>query len=58
MSSADWTSSQIPQSRANLIARSRSSAAFHAIAAWVRRALAEWGRALALAAGVPPHLYD
>ena len=58
MSSLDWTSSQVPQSRSSLAARDRRSAAFHAIAAWLRRALAEWGRALALAAGVPPHLYD
>jgi hypothetical protein len=37
---------------------SRSPAAFNAIAAWLRRALAESARAWAIAAGVPPHLYD
>ena len=38
--------------------RGRSQAAFHAIAWWLRRALADSARAWALAAGVPPHLYD
>jgi len=38
--------------------RSRGQAAFHAIAWWLRRALADSARAWALAAGVPPHLYD
>ena len=38
--------------------RGRGRAAFHAIALWLRRALAESARAWALAAGVPPDLYD
>ena len=38
--------------------RGRGRAARHAIAWRLRRALAECARAWALAAGVPPHLYD
>ena len=38
--------------------RDRGQAAFRAITAWLRRALAESARAWAIAAGVPPHLYD
>jgi hypothetical protein len=38
--------------------RGRCHAACHAIAWRLRRALAECARAWALAAGVPPHLYD
>ena len=37
--------------------RGRSPAAWHAVARWLRRALADSARAWALAAGVPPHLY-
>ena len=37
--------------------RGRGRAAVHAIAGWLRRALAGAGRAWAVAAGVPPHLY-
>jgi len=36
----------------------RSRAAVHAVAVWLRRALADAARAWALAAGVPPDLYD
>jgi len=35
----------------------RSSAAVHATARWLRRALGDCARAWALAAGVPPDLY-
>ena len=42
------------QSRAN----TRCPAAARATARWLRRALAESARAWALAAGVPPDLYD
>ena len=35
----------------------RSRAAVHAVSGWLRRALADAGRAWALAAGVPPDLY-
>ena len=38
--------------------RSRGPGAFHALAPWLRRALADSARAWALAAGVPPDLYD
>jgi hypothetical protein len=38
--------------------RGRSRAAVHAVAGWLRRALADAVRAWALAAGVPPDLYD
>jgi hypothetical protein len=38
--------------------RGRSRAAVHAVAVWLRRALADAARAWALAAGVPPDLYD
>jgi hypothetical protein len=37
---------------------SRGPAAFNAIAVWLRRALADSARAWALAAGVPPDLYN
>jgi len=37
--------------------RGRGRAAVRAIAGWLRRALADAGRAWALAAGVPPNLY-
>jgi hypothetical protein len=37
--------------------RGRSRAAVHAVAGWLRGALADAARAWALAAGVPPHLY-
>ena len=37
--------------------RGRSRAAVHAVAVWLRRALADAGRAWALAAGAPPDLY-
>ena len=37
--------------------RGRGRAAVHAVAMWLRRALADTGRAWALAAGVPPHLH-
>jgi len=37
--------------------RGRSHAAVHAVAGWLRRALADAARAWALAAGVPPDLY-
>ena len=37
--------------------RGRSRAAVHAVAVWLRRALADAARAWALAAGVPPDLY-
>ena len=37
---------------------SRRPAAFNAIAVWLRRALAQSARAWALAAGVPPDLYN
>jgi len=36
----------------------RHAAAFHAIASWLRRCLADAGRAWALAAGVPPHMFE
>jgi len=38
--------------------RGRSRAAVHAVAGWLRRALADTARSWALAAGVPPDLYD
>ena len=38
--------------------RDRGRAAVHAVAGWLRRALADAARAWALAAGVPPDLYD
>ena len=38
--------------------RSRGRAAFHAIGQWLRRALADSARYWALAAGLPPDLYD
>ena len=38
--------------------RGRSRAAVHAVAVWLRRALTDAARAWALAAGVPPDLYD
>ena len=38
--------------------RSRGPAALNAIALWLRRALADSARAWALAAGVPPDLYN
>jgi hypothetical protein len=38
--------------------RSRGRAACHATGRWLRRYLAESARAWALAAGVPPDLYD
>ena len=38
--------------------RGRGRAAVPAIAGWLRRALAGAARAWALAAGVPPDLYD
>jgi len=38
--------------------RSRRPAAFNAIALWLRRGLAQSARAWAIAAGVPPDLYD
>jgi len=37
--------------------RGRSRAVVHAAAGWLRRALADAGRAWALAAGAPPDLY-
>jgi hypothetical protein len=43
------------QSRAN---RRRGPAAARATGRWLRRALADTARAWALAAGVPPDLYD
>jgi hypothetical protein len=36
----------------------RSRATAHAVAGWLRRALTDAARAWALAAGVPPDLYD
>jgi hypothetical protein len=42
------------EARAN---RRRSPAAARATARWLRRALADFARAWALAAGVPPDLY-
>ena len=38
--------------------RSPGRATYHATGRWLRRYLAESARAWALAAGVPPHLYD
>ena len=38
--------------------RRRGAAAFHVAALWLRRALADAARTWALAAGVPPDLYD
>jgi len=38
--------------------RARGRAAFHAIGRWLRRALADSARYWALAAGLPPDLYD
>jgi hypothetical protein len=37
--------------------RGRGPAALHAVALWLRHALADSARAWALAAGVPPDLY-
>jgi len=38
--------------------RSRRAEVFHTIVSWLRRQGAQWARAWALAAGVPPHLYS
>jgi len=38
--------------------RSRRHAVFQAAVRWLRREGADWARAWALAAGVPPHLYS